>query len=88
MCVIWDPGDTSANVRDSPNGHYQTTLENGTRVEVVGYRKDDNGRLGASIVQRGFAGNSFIIGKIVSDCIPGGITPDGRIVRKLTGDVV
>lgn len=81
VCVVWDPGDTSANVRYSPNGRYQTTLENGTLVEVVGYRNDNNGRPWASIVQRGSAGNSFVIGKFVRDCIPGGLSPDGRIVR-------
>lgn len=81
VCVIWDPGDTSANVRYSPNGRYQSTLMNGTQVEVVGYRYDNQGRSWASIVQRGGAGNSFVFGKFVRDCIPGSLTPDGRIVR-------
>ena len=53
VCVIWDPGDTSANVRYSHNGRYEATLANATQVEVIGYKNDNKGRPWASIVQRG-----------------------------------
>ena len=81
VCVIWDPSDTSVNVRTTPNGQYQSTLMNGTQVEVVGYRNDPQGRPWASIVQRGSSGQSFVMASLTRDCIPGALTPDGRIVR-------
>ena len=81
VCVIWDPSDTSVNVRTTPNGQYQSTLMNGTQIEVVGYRNDPQGRPWASIVQRGSSGQSFVMASLTRDCIPGALTPDGRIVR-------
>ena len=81
VCVIWDPSDTSINVRTTPNGQYQGTLLNGTQVEVVGYRNDPQGRPWASIVQRGSSGQSFVMASLTRDCIQGALTPDGRIVR-------
>ena len=81
VCVIWDPSDTSVNVRYTPNGKYQSTLTNGTQVEVVGYRTDPQGRPWASIVQRGSAGQSFVMASLTRDCIRGSLTPDGRIIR-------
>ena len=81
VCVIWDPSDTSVNVRTTPNGKYQSTLMNGTQVEVVSYHSDQEGRAWASIVQRGSSGQSFVMASLTRDCIQGSLTPDGRIVR-------
>jgi len=80
ICVVWDPNDTYANVRQSPNGRILERRENGVQVEVVGVSYDNQGRPWVNIVSRGSAGQ-YILKSLVRKCIPGRFTPDGRILN-------
>ena len=79
ICVVWDPNDSYANVRRSPNGQVIGRRTNGTQVEVVDTAYDSLGRPWVNILSRGSDG-AFILKSLVRKCIPGYFTPDGRIV--------
>lgn len=79
ICVVWDPNDSYANVRRSPNGQVIGRRTNGTQVEVVGTAYDSLDRPWVNILSRGSDG-AFILKSLVRKCIPGYFTPDGRIV--------
>jgi len=80
VCVVWDPQDTYANVRSSPNGAVIDTRENGRQIEVVGIAYDEKGRPWVDFVSRGSSGH-FILQSLVGRCIPGAFGPDGRIMK-------
>jgi len=43
-CRIFDPNDTDANVRSSPNGELIGPLLNNTNISLVDIEKDSQGR--------------------------------------------
>lgn len=79
VCVVWDPSDSYANVRQSPNGRVLERRENGSLVEVVGISYDTKRRPWVDIVSRGSSGQ-FILKALVRNCMEGSFAPDGRII--------